>query len=194
MQSFHQSRGKICFEVFCALAASASCVGAWMQTGAWALLGVASVAALYGICHAFELGARRPATAVDSVDSGVTIGSQSNGASDGDEYAAVPLAMTGGQSTTEITIEKAVPAEPGNRSPATKRPRAKTGRNSGSRRTKGAKETKVTELAPPVEFETNTAIAAAEEAHLPPVPLFEPQPLMRQQRAVFGRKGDAFTG
>ena len=58
MQSFHHSRGRILFEVFCSFAISASCAAAWQQTGATALLPPAAVAALYGLVHAFDM--RRP--------------------------------------------------------------------------------------------------------------------------------------
>jgi len=65
MRSFHQSRGKMLFEVLCALVIAASCAGAWMQTGAWALLPVALVALLYSVVHAFELARRNPVSAAD---------------------------------------------------------------------------------------------------------------------------------
>ena len=55
MHSFHQSRGRILFEVLCALGIVASCVGAWQQTGASALLAAAAVAGLYGFVHLFDL-------------------------------------------------------------------------------------------------------------------------------------------
>ena len=49
MHSFHRSRGRILFEVLCAFVISASCVGTWMQTGAWAMLPAAFAALLYGL-------------------------------------------------------------------------------------------------------------------------------------------------
>jgi hypothetical protein len=185
MQSFHHSRGKIVFEVCCALAVSASCVGAWMQTGAWAMLAVASVAALYGFTHVFALRPRRPAP-LDRANIGPAIGLK-----DGvliDDQTGIPVTATDRQSTTKATIEKADPAAGTNGLPATKGCRTKTGRKSGDRRTKGAKETKVTQLAPAGEAEINAPKAVAEEAPFPLVPLFEPQPFMRQPRVVFGRK------
>ena len=63
MQSFHQSRARIFFEVLCALAISASCAGAWLQTGATALLPAAAVAALYGLVHAFDMRRGTPTVA-----------------------------------------------------------------------------------------------------------------------------------
>ena len=61
MHSFHPSRGRVFFEVLCALVISASLVGAWIQTGATALLPAGSVAALYGLVHLFDM--RRPKSA-----------------------------------------------------------------------------------------------------------------------------------
>ena len=60
MHSFQPSRGRVLFEVLCALTVSASCAAAWMQTGASALLGACGAAALYGLVHLFDM--RRPAT------------------------------------------------------------------------------------------------------------------------------------
>ncbi len=65
MRSFHQSRGNLIFEVLCALVIAVSCAGAWMQTGAWALLPVALVALLYGVVHAFEMARRSPVNPAD---------------------------------------------------------------------------------------------------------------------------------
>ena len=65
MHSFHQSRGRILFEVACALTISASCVVAWMQTYASAFLPAAAVAALYGLVHAFDLARPKPRLAAD---------------------------------------------------------------------------------------------------------------------------------
>lgn len=63
MHSFHQSRGRILFEVFCALGISASCVAAWMQTYAPAMLATAGFAGLYGLVHLFDMARRSPAVA-----------------------------------------------------------------------------------------------------------------------------------
>jgi hypothetical protein len=63
MHSFHQSRGRILFEVLCALGIVASCVGAWQQTGASALLAAAAVAGLYGFVHLFDLVRGEPVEA-----------------------------------------------------------------------------------------------------------------------------------
>jgi hypothetical protein len=65
MHSFHHSRGRIFFEVLCALGISASCVLAWDQTGAPALLGAAAIVLLYGLVHVTDL--RRPKPLAASV-------------------------------------------------------------------------------------------------------------------------------
>ena len=65
MHSFHHSRGRILFEVFCAFAVVASLVGAWRQTHASALLVAAAAAALYGMVHLFDLDRRDPAEATE---------------------------------------------------------------------------------------------------------------------------------
>ena len=186
MQSFHHSRGKVLFEISCALAVSASCVGAWMQTGAWALLVAASIAALYGFSHAFDLKACRPAAAVESANA-----EPINVGPDGvlsDEWAGVPLTATDDHRASEEAVENASPVEPAMDSTKTKACRAKGRRKSGDRLTKRAKEAKATTFAPQAKAEISTTMMAAEEVHSPPVPLFEPQPFMRHTRVTFGRK------
>jgi len=176
MQSFRHSRWKILFEISCAFAVSASCVGAWMQTGAGALLLVSFVAALYGLGHAFELKTVRPVTTVDSHGAGPAIGSQDLFVFD--EEAESPVTATDPESMVEATVEKAPPA---------KQSQART-RGKNRRRAKGTKEPKAAELAPQAQSEVDGPTPLAENAQFPLVPLFEPQPYMRQQRAVFGRK------
>ena len=60
MHSFQPSRGRILFEVFCALAVVASMVGAWQQTQASALLTAAAAAGLYAMVRLFDLGRHDP--------------------------------------------------------------------------------------------------------------------------------------
>lgn len=64
MHSFQPSRGRIFFEVLCAVGIAASCGGAWMQTGATALLAAAGIATLYALVHFFDLFRREPSVAV----------------------------------------------------------------------------------------------------------------------------------
>ena len=58
MHSFHQSRGRIAFEVLCALTVSASCAAAWLQIGVAAFLPAAAATGLYGLWHLTDM--RRP--------------------------------------------------------------------------------------------------------------------------------------
>jgi len=196
MHSFHHSRGRILFEVVCALVVAASCAGAWMQTGAWALLPAASVALLYGLIHAFDMAGRRPAVAVEPH----RIDFAADGQGDLLAYqdAGVPLAAADQQLATGDVVEEAQLAEPAAPRASGSR-RAKAPRKGGGRRASATKETKVTELAPleVTEIASNHPEAAAAEsptaheevAHPHIEALFEPEPFVRLPRRAFGRKG-----
>jgi hypothetical protein len=207
MRSFHQSRGRILFEVFCALVVAASCAGAWMQTGAWALLPVALVALLYGVVHAFDLARRNPAGAANPER--IDFATDQHGSLLAPLDSGVPLAAADQQGTIDKTMEEvklvelAAPC-------ASKARRARAPRKGGGRRASEPKESKATERAPPEEAEVAVPVAIEEAevaaplpteesevaapltpeeaAHVPLAPLFEPEPFARQQRAVFGRK------
>lgn len=196
MRSFHRSRGKLIFEVVCALVIAASCAGAWMQTGAWALLPVALVALLYCVVHAFELARRNPVSAADPERIDFATDQHSSLLAPLD--SGLPLAEASQKVTTDMTMEEvklvelAAPRESKGR-------RAKAPRKGGGRRASEPKESKVTECAPPEEAEVAVPVAIekaevaaplpSEEApHVPLAPLFEPEPFARQQRAMFGRK------
>jgi hypothetical protein len=207
MRSFHQSRGRLLFEVFCALVVAASCAGAWMQTGAWALLPVALVALLYGVVHAFDLARRNPAGAADPER--IDFATDQHGSLLAPLDSGVPLAAADQQGTADKTIEQVKLVELA--APrASKGLRAKAPRKGDGRRASESKEPKVTERAPPEEAEVGVPVAIEEAevavplaiekaevaapllpeevAHAPLAPLFEPEPFARQQRAVFGRK------
>jgi hypothetical protein len=184
MHSFRQSRSRILFDVFCALAISASCVVAWMQTYASALLAVAGVAALYGIVHAFDLAGRKPHPAVDQPASDAAkepvfdfAGAQPAAASE--QPQAAP--------ETAKAVEEAQPAEPA-APKASRRPRAKAPRKSNARHASAPDEAKIAEIAPPAEIEAPWPIPQEEVAHLHIEPLFEPEPFVRMPRQAFGRK------
>jgi len=197
MHSFH-SRGRIFFEVFCALVVAASCAGAWMQTGAWALLPAAFAALLYGFVHTFDLAGRRPAVAEEPQ----RIDFATDGQGDLLAYqdAGEPLAADDVVEEAGL-VEPAAPLASGSR-------RAKAPRK-GGRGASAPKEAKVSERvlpeelevampAPPEEEEVAVPAPPDEEvavplspeavAHTALAPLFEPEPFARQQRAVFGRK------
>ena len=193
MHRFHQSRGRILFEVACALTISASCVGAWMQTYASAFLPAAAAAALYGLVHAFDLARPKPRLAADPPT---------------DEIAAAPLDEQP-QTVTDLGLAEA--AEPATVQ-KTKSPRKPA--RKGGRRTKAATPAAIVDAPQPVEqaaavdpvevqaaavdpVEDNIPVDTEEDpppepfeenAPIPIAPLFEPEPFVRQQRTVFGRK------
>ena len=184
MHSFHQSRGRILFEVACALTISASCVGAWMQTYASAFLPAAAAAALYGLVHAFDLVRPKPRLAADPPT---------------DEIAAASVEEQPETATDQGRAETAEPAAV-QKSKSKRKPARK-----GGRRTKAAAPAAISEAAKPDEVqaaavdpvEENIPVDAEEaappepfeeDAPIPIAPLFEPEPFVRQQRTVFGRK------
>jgi hypothetical protein len=215
MHGFHHSRVRILFEVLCAFAISASCIGAWIQTDAWALLPAAFVAALYGLIHALDMAGRRSTAWADPQKIDFATDQRDDLLVDQD--ACMQLAATDQQLTIEYAIEEAaaeqqlstenvieeaaaeqrlatenaieeadpvkptVPRASGGR-------RAKASRKSGGRRASVPKVAEVTELARHVEAEIAAPMTAEDAASIPLAPLFEPEPFVRQQRAVFGRK------
>jgi hypothetical protein len=197
MHCFHQSRGRILFEVLCALVVSASFAGAWTQTGASALLPAAGVAALYGLVHLFDLRRRSSANAVepqriafDSEAQGEILVSRDSGGQDpvvptiDDEPEAAELPQ-------QMEREPTAPRE--RKSSRAKAPRKGVSRRASS--TEKAKvaelvspEVNVTELAPSEETEAFVPMAPEEASHPHYEPLFEPEPFVRMPRRAFGRK------
>ena len=162
MHSFHHSRGRILFEVLCALAVSVSCVQAWMQTGGSALLGAAAVAALYGMVHLFDV--RRQA-------------------------AAAPVAVSEPAITRPVIVEEVTPAEPAGPQAAVEA-KHKASRKTAARKPK-AKPAKAADPTPEPqpEPEEETSLTEVVPDPVPVAPLFEPEPFLRQQqRGMFGRK------
>ena len=181
MHSFHQSRGRILFEVVCALTVAASCYGTWTQTGAWALLPAAAVAALYGLVHLFDLRPSRPARAAEpqriSLDE-----------TPGDypaDVVSVQQAMVAEEPEATEPVLEAEPAKP--KTPrATKPRRTKTMRKGGRR---ADDETAAAVVpAPREEAEAASPTPFDETAHSNIEPLFEPEPFVRMPRPAFGRK------
>ena len=183
MHSFHHSRGRILFDVFCAIAVSASLAGAWIQTGASALFGSAAISALYGFVHLFDV--RRPADeqaheteapAQISVDT------------------ALPDPLPPAEAIVAAEPQRVEPAAP-EAKPAGK---AKAPRKSGGRRARAPKSAEVVQLAPqaeadfaeaaPTEEAEVEALFPAEDMHPHIAPLFEPEPFARMPRRAFGRK------
>jgi hypothetical protein len=174
MHSFHQSRGRIYFDIFCALTIATACAFAWLQTGASALLAIAGVAALYSLVRATDAGRRSPTVAAELPVSEPSAGEQgellnfaaSAEAAPADEPKAPPKAKRRSRKKQPALepVADSEAAEPRDMEPVDVVPQ-------------------------PVEaLELVEEVEAAEEYHPPIQPLFEPEPLVRQQRAVFGRK------
>ncbi len=201
MHSFHQSRGRILFEAFCALAISASCIGAWNDLGTLAFLPAAAVSALYGLVRLFDLRGRKPAAAVGFADAAVA------GEIQGDLLAYVPPAQSEpavevwpvNEAVTETEtaqpVEEAAP-EPVASKPVAKKPartRRKKTVEAGAVMAEPIEDVPVLVAEPAadasqVEPGESAADTAEEVSHAPVAPLFEPEPFVRQQRTVFGRK------
>ena len=202
MHSFHHSRGRILFEVLCALTVSASCVGAWIQTGASAFLPAAAAAALYALAHAFDLAKARPALAAP-MPSVETPAGHLDEIPD-DETMAPPPVEEAPSAEPVAAVELTEPAIAEKPKPR----RAKAPRKAA----KGSAKVVVTELKP-VEVATTVPepemdspdmdspdmdspdmdssdmdSSDMDSAPVPIAPLFEPEPFVRQQRTVFGRK------
>lgn len=184
MHSFHHSRGRILFEVFCALAVSASCVGAWMQTGASALLGAAAVAALYGLWHLTDLGARKPQPATGRVEEEVVV--EERPAPSKFEQLTAPVEVLGLAEAVEVA-EPPPPAEIAELEPAP-RPKSQAKRPKARRKSSPREEARVVELAPAEEPAIEIVSAPEEDAHGHLTPLFETDPFARMPRRAFGRK------
>ncbi len=178
-----QSRAQTLFEAFCALAISASFAGAWMQTGASALLAAAAVAALFGIIHAFDGGSSHPVEVPSP---------ESRALAPLDQGNASPASSTPGKSALVEAMDVREPVEEADAvapapPKAPKKSRAKARRKSVDARDR-AEQTNVTEIGLLKEAEIDPPTPLVEEAHPPIEPLFEPEPFVRMQRPAFGRK------
>ena len=181
MHSVQPPRGRIVFEVLCLLAVVASCAGAWMQTGASALLGAASAALFYALVRLFDMRQSRPAAEPQRIDFEPEA-----------EVKPAPIMVPLAEPAVAMEPDEAPQARAG-------AGRRKGGSRTGSgRRTKASKEAKIVELLPAVEQEPAEAASSAnaladdadlhDETHHPVTQLFEPEPFVRQQRVMFGRK------
>jgi hypothetical protein len=185
MHSFHPSRGRVLFEVFCAMTLAASFAIGWTQTGASALLGAAAVAVLYSIVHAFDLNRRVPAVTAEVPAA----------------EPAPPLAFAVPE------VQASIDEEPKATKP--KRPRKKKAVADVAAEASGFEiqaADRVADIAEPmakpeiladhpepavelpeVPMQIPGADDAEEDYHPHVTPLFEPQPMVRQLR-TFGRK------
>lgn len=214
MHSFHRSRGRIFFEVSCALAIAVCLANAWKQTGASALLAAAAVAGLFGIINAFDMLQRRPADAEEPqrIDfETVEQGDLPVAVEAAVEATVVELPLTTDQEEAE-PVAVALPQ-------AIRNGQAKARRKGGGRKPSAREEATVTEIAPVEAVEAAVEVPEVEEAEVPelaaadepdvemPVdgefafpaddepaqphiaPLFEPEPFARMPRRAFGRRG-----
>lgn len=195
MHSFHHSRGRILFDTLCALAVAASLAGAWMQTGASALLGAAGAATLYALVRLAEVRQPKPAEAAEPQRI--------------DFEPEASDAVTPVVTVEEVAVESAEEIESTTPAPSRSGAGRRTGsRKSSGRRAKAPKEPKAVPAAraaeadvpwpmaedPPVAEaavpEEELAFAPDENSSQPHLaPLFEPDPFVRMQRPAFGRRG-----
>ena len=181
MHSFHHSRGRIFFEVLCALGISASFVGAWMQTGASAMLPAAGLALLYGLVHMFDMVRRRPAAPKPEA---VEIAAE--------QPAAVAQPVIEVLPEFAELVEPAAPPARKTRQPKAPRKKAKVADVLPIEEAKVAEtaleEPAIVEQIPDEEPAAEEPMPFEEEHHASVTPLFEPVPFARQQRTGFGRK------
>ena len=193
MHSFGPSRGRIFFEALCALAISASLVGAWIQTGASALLAAAGVATLYGLVHPFgRKGRSVPLANMEELASEVAGRVELVDSQEGEVQPPAERSATEEIGDKLDPIELVAPA-------AAATPPAKAPRKSSGRKASAPKKAKLIELAPPIEAEVAESALAEEgelveamsfddDSHAHIEPLFEPAPFARMPHRAFGRK------
>jgi hypothetical protein len=193
MSSVHQSRARILFEVLCAFGLSASCVFAWMQTYATAFLPMAGIVSLYGLVHLFDM--RRSAETGRSAEPVVPSQDVAPVSMREPELAAVAPPAYVQPPIDEVLAKVKRSQKPRKAAKARTRPAA----DNNVLPAVELPEPPVVETAPVVESEpvrlevveqpAQTDPEEAEAEYSAPVtPLFEPQPLVRTQRAAFGRK------
>ena len=205
MHSYQPSRGRIFFQVLCAFGMSASLAVAWMQTGAIALLAGASIAALFGLVHFFDLFRRSPAVEAEPqrIDFDTHLEMQPVQVPEmpvEPQVAVVPQPVMDIVGIEDEPVVEAVPFEPAP-PPAKASRNAKAPRKGGSRRKAAPKTDDVAtlpladeaegELPSPLDAELPDEMPEPPEVplHPPVTPLFEPEPFGRQpHRATFGRK------
>ena len=199
MQSFHHSRARILFDVACAFGISASCVVAWMQTYATAMLPAAAIAALYGLVHAFDMARGSPAASEPAVTA--------EPAAD-DRAADEPVFVAAAPSEFVEAPVTAVAEPSPKRSRKSSKPKASRVMPEAEPQATefvsepqpeiamvaAEPEPEIAPVAEEPEFpelppELRIVESAADEApYVPATPLFEAEPFVRQQRAAFGRK------
>jgi hypothetical protein len=183
MHSHRRARGKILFEVLCALSLAASFAGAWDQTGSSALLASASIMALFALYWAVGLFARDRAG--DSAQPAAAVAVAPEAAVEtavrAEAFAREPVVQTEPEPVARVEVFAFEPDVPAEAEPVAATPKPK---KRPARKTKKA----AADVAPVVEQPEPVAV---EEpiADAPPLePLFDPLPFVRQPRPAFGRK------
>ncbi|HVJ69973.1 MAG TPA: hypothetical protein VM531_00445 [Sphingomicrobium sp.] len=196
MHSLQASRGRIFFEVLCSIGIAASCGGAWLQTGASALLAAAAVATLYALVHFFDLFRRDPSLAVELQRIDFTPEGKADLATVRDVIVPEPTvkemvdALALDPRLTDFGDAPVQPVEPlaaqADEAVPIKAP------SKGARRASGSpKKTKAVEATRVVDVEQAIVEPAFVEqvTHTHVAPLFEPDPFVRMPRQGFGRRG-----
>lgn len=185
MHSFHQSRGRIFFDFFCVLVIVASCMGAWMQTGASALIGAAGAAGLYGLVRLFDMRWSQPSGTIEPQR--IEFEPDANNEQPVIHDVIVPFAAAELVPGIEEVVAEAEQVESKASRPRESRP-AKSARKSNSRRGGTAKTAEAPQPVP-VEDVEPVVPRPAEVTHTHVMPLFEPEPFVRMPRQGFGRRG-----
>ena len=183
MHSFHQSRGRIFFEVLCALAVSVSCVGTWMQTGATAMLPGAAAALLYGLVHLFDMVRRRPvAPKAEAVEAVAVQPAEPKS----DPMPVVPM-VAAEQPVMDAPVAEAAP-EAAELAPPVRKARQPKAPRKKAKVAKAEPSEEVMVVVADKEPAPELPTPFEEEHHASVTPLFEPVPFARQPRMGFGRK------
>ena len=189
MHSFHRSRGRIFFEVLCAFGISASCVFAWMQTYAPAMLAVAGFTGLFGLVHAFDMARRRPAVAVAA-------GAEAPVTDDrGDLLVYLeddePELLLASEPEPEPVVEPVQEPEPEVVEPVQQlEPEVVEPLELPEPVAEPVQEAEPVVVQPVQEAEPADPVEPdhEEQEYSPVAPLFEAEPFVRKQRAAFGRR------
>lgn len=213
MHSFQPSRGRIFFEVLCAVGIAASCGGAWMQTGASALLAAAAIATLYSLVHFFDLFRREPSVAAEpqriEFESEAVVETPAR-QSVSALQARIDEQLTAYRAVEEAPVaeltapREAQPVEQPAPQPSESRP-AKAPRKASSRRASVAKKAKAAEPTPVEEkevvefafrdFRGDDEPTAAEEPKLADEPTVDDEPTAHDEMSPiddFGHDDEPF--
>jgi hypothetical protein len=186
MSSFHHSRARIAFDTVCALGISASCVAAWTQTYASAMLGSAAIAGLYGLVRAFDMRRRNSPNDESVLAAPARVGDASHAVPEREPQPEPEPVIR------EVPLEELVgePVKQARKAPRKKAARVrKTREQPALAAIEAAREDVQPEPVAEPEPELHVVDSTADQPeHLPVTPLFEAEPFLRHQRAAFGRK------